>query len=721
MTREPRGQWALVAIAFVALTAVALAWHAIDRHPPEWDHANHLERAVQCARDLGAGDVAAVIARSAFYPPIVPCLAGVLSRVMPSDLAAAHAVMLAFLGMGMAMIYLIGRERIDGATGVLAAVIFGTAPFVVFNALRFQLDLPLAATVALAIWLTLRSDGLTRRGWSVALGIVVGLGMLIKPPFPIYVLPVVLWALAHGRGRPRAGNVVLAALAVIAVSLAWYGPRLMGLPAQIANRSFKQAAESGHPDPLSWSALAIYPVTLPMFFGALASLLLAVGLIVAVRRRAWLELGAVLVPFAVFLMIQNKNARYTLPILPMASIVAALAIQPLRGRARSLATVAILGVAVVQVSATAFAVPSRMGIPGTRLAAAIPAPPDPADWHHAEIFAAIERHAGGRDVPATVSIIPNHPHFSTSNFRYYAQRDGRPLRVVRAWDEIPVGVDYMVLKTGDVGPPWTESKSRRAMARLSDDSDFARGFPIIAELPLPDRSVATVRARDLGSGVDAAPAVVAAALKRVVERSLGEVARDVEGLDIRIEHDASIGKGQVRRLEILASRATVGELKKADAARLTVDDLHVVIDELIVNPWTVMRGGRFEPLDAKRVHLARASIRADNLRSFLGELKGLARATVRLEPDALHFAMKLPGPDVDGRVRVLPAAGRPFALEPADVRVGGVPVPTLLIGWVFRNLDPSARLGDRLPIAVEFGAVRVTPEAIYIVDTTGRP
>jgi hypothetical protein len=49
---------------------------------------------------------------------------------------------------------------------------------------------------------------------------------------------------------------------------------------------------------------------------------------------------------------------------------------------------------------------------------------------------------------------------------------------------------------------------------------------------------------------------------------------------------------------------------------------------------------------------------------------------------------------------------------------------------VFRNLDPSARLGDRLPVAVEFGAVRVTPEAIYIggaparvvsPSTTGRP
>src|SRR5207245_4438272 len=75
--RELR-DWALVTLLFAVLATVTFAWQAIDRHPPEWDHANHLERAVLCARDLAAGDLGAVIARSSFYPPLVPCLAGVL-------------------------------------------------------------------------------------------------------------------------------------------------------------------------------------------------------------------------------------------------------------------------------------------------------------------------------------------------------------------------------------------------------------------------------------------------------------------------------------------------------------------------------------------------------------------------------------------------------------------------------------------------------------------
>jgi len=38
------------------------------------------------------------------------------------------------------------------------------------------------------------------------------------------------------------------------------------------------------------------------------------------------------------------------------------------------------------------------------------------------------------------------------------------------------------------------------------------------------------------------------------------------------------------------------------------------------------------------------------------------------------------------------------------------------VSWVFRSFDPSARLGDRLPVPVELAGVRVTADAIHIAD-----
>ena len=713
-TRGSRGEWSLVAVAFVVLAAVASVWLAIDRHPPEWDHANHLERAVLCQRDLAAGRVQAVLDRSAFYPPLVPCMAGVLAQLVPSDRVAAHLVMLAFLALGMASVFAVGRARQGPAVGVLAAVIFGSAPFVVFNTVRFQLDLPLASLVALGFWLALRTDGFGHRGWAITLGVVIGFGLLVKPPFPLYVLPALAWAMVRGRTGRTLTNVVLAAAAALAVSLAWYGPRLLGLPAQIGARSFRQAAESGHPDPLSLTALAIYPLTLPTFFGAAAAVAMVIGLVLAWRRRCWLELAGVLVPFTAFLLIQNKNARYTLPILPLASIVAALALDALPARARTLATGVTLLVTIAQVSGTAFAVPAHFGVPGTPVMAAIPSPPRPASWRHSEILDAIARHAGGPTVPATVSVVPNHPWFSTSNFRYYAVRDGRPFHVVRAWDDVPIGVHYMVLKTGDQGPPWTEAKSRRVMTRLHDDADLARVYPVIAEVPLPDGSRASVRGRELGAGVDVAPSVLAARLADAVGRGLGDIARDVVGLSVRVDHDPAIVRGEVRRLEIVAAEATLGDLRRPRSGVLRVRDVRVIIDGLLVNPWGLTTAARFEPLDARRITLARATIGAADLTALLSEMKGFARTAVRLEPDALRFHVELPGPDVSGRVRVVPAPGRPFVLDPSHVRLGGVSVPTPLVAWVFRSFDPSARLAERLPVPFEIASVRITPDAIRI-------
>jgi 4-amino-4-deoxy-L-arabinose transferase-like glycosyltransferase len=253
-------EWAIVGGVYLALVLIVAVWLAIDRRPPEWDHANHLERVVHCAQDLARGDVRTIIERSSFYPPVVPCAAVLVYRLAPSDAAAAQSVILVFLGLGMAAVYLLGRHVAGGTEGVVAAVVFGCAPFVVFSAQRFQLDLPLAAVVALALVVILCTDGFTRLGWSLVAGLVFAVGMLTKPPFAAYVIVPILLVAALSRRRVLAA--VYAALAILvgaAVSVPWYGPRLFGFVPQITARSFKQAAESGHPDPLTATALLYYP------------------------------------------------------------------------------------------------------------------------------------------------------------------------------------------------------------------------------------------------------------------------------------------------------------------------------------------------------------------------------------------------------------------------------------------------------------------------------
>jgi hypothetical protein len=701
-----------VGAAFAALVAVAAVWLAWDRRPPEWDHANHLERVVVCAEDLARGDVRAILARSTFYPPHVPCAAAVLYRVWPTDAAAAQVVVLAFLGLGMAAVYALGRRLSGGTEGVVAALVFGSAPFVVFSSLRFQLDLPLAAMVALAILLLLRTDGFERRGAAVAFGVAFGLGLLTKPPFVAYVLPALALVLARVRARRALGNAALAGLVGLALALPWYGPRLFGIAPDIAARSFRQAAESGHPDPLTATALSFYPRWFVPQFGLVAAGLLVLGLVRAWRRRQWLLLASALLPLLLFIAIQNKNLRYTLPLLPLAAVLAGTGYGGLRGRWRPLALWALLVAAAVQMGATAFATPPGLTLPGLGVPLVLESPPSRDDWRHREILARLARESRGAGL--TVSVVPNDNFFSVSNFRYYAARDGLALRWTRAWDGEPVGVDYMVLKSGAQGPSWTAEKPRRVAERLAADPYLARAFPVIAEWALPDGSTATLRARRLEPELASAPGRLGRAAEEAVRRRLAEVARDVTGLEVRVVHDDAIRRGRLARIEVAAAAATVGELWRRNAALLRVHDLRIVFEDVLVNPWSLDAEGRLDPLAAGRVRLIGATFLAPDLAAFFRDLKDLRRASIELERGTLAFVFRQPGPDVAGRVRILPSQGRPFELAFEEVRLGGVPVPGALVDWVVRGYDPSLRLASRLPVPVEIGRVDIAPDAVRI-------
>src|ERR671937_1390246 len=415
-------------------------------------------------------------------------------------------------------------------------------------------------------------------------------------------------------------------------------------------------------------------------------------------RRHGFVVVAFAVPFVLFMLLRNKDLRYTLPLLPLAAVLGGMAVTALGPQLRRAALGVLVLVGVVQISAVAWAVPPSRTLPWLGVPWVLTSPPVRADWRQRDFLRMIVHDRAGR--PATVSVVPNDNYFSVSNFRYYAVRDQLPLHLTRPWDGEPLGIDYMILKSGDQGPDFTEAKSRRVIDRLAADGALARVYPVIADVPLPDGSTGTLRARRIGDGVAAPPETLARALEAAMRARVREVARDLDALDIGLVYDAEIARGRVRRVEVSARGAAVGELRAREAPTLRVHDLKVVIDDVLVNPYA-LETGRVQLLDVGRFRLERMELAAADVQAFVGSFKAFRGSRVHLGPGWIDVVVEQPGPDLTARVRVVPAAGRPFGLSVDRARVRWLPLPRLLVDWVARNYDPTGQIAARLALPVE--------------------
>src|SRR5262249_1835021 len=156
---------------------------------------------------------------------------------------------------------------------------------------------------------------------------------------------------------------------------------------------------------------------------------------------------ALLIPFVALELVQNKNLRYSLPLLPLLAVLAGLGFAALPRRGRLGVTVIAIIVGAMQLGGTLAGGPAT-SIPGLGVPFVLASPPRAQDWRQREILEVIARDraaTGAAAVPPRISVVPNHAYFSVSNFRYYALRDDRPMAFSRAWDEEPLGVDYMIL------------------------------------------------------------------------------------------------------------------------------------------------------------------------------------------------------------------------------------------------------------------------------------
>lgn len=217
----PAPAWGAIGVTtlFIGITCW---WLAQDRSIPIFDAGLHLNLALNVQKELAAGNLGTALTLSVPYPPfayLIGSLGITIGGVgVAPPILAENLVFVTLLALGC---YKVGRLAFSPLAGLLAVVFALGSPLIAAQFHVFMTDAPETAMVAVSVWLVIASEGFTKLRTCAVAGVAVGLGMLTKEPFPIFVLGVGLVTLWRGGRRAWPGVAVFAAIA-LTLALPWY-------------------------------------------------------------------------------------------------------------------------------------------------------------------------------------------------------------------------------------------------------------------------------------------------------------------------------------------------------------------------------------------------------------------------------------------------------------------------------------------------------------------
>ena len=359
------------------------------------------------------------------------------------------------------------------------------------------IDYWLTALVALALWLLLETDGFQNRRMTLLFGVVSGIGMLTKWTFAAFLVPPALLFL-----RRRWRKALLSVAVAIPIASYWYLSRASALVGFFQINTAGGLTE-GDPSRLSWQAvvwylraLGGYQLFLPLFVAFLIGL---IWLYVNFDPK-WTPLVLCLVGAWLCLMtFQNKDPRYTVPLLPVVALITAGWISSRRAW-----IVPLLALLLFQHHLVSFGIrtlPEKVIIVrGVKQPLAYDwnlytqtyfdlwGPPLWQDWKIAYVLDRVG--APNQQDPVRVGMIPDIPRFDSAAFEFYilARQDRVVVRRLNDLDTADIqNNDYILLSEGAQGyPGLIPSEADRITGYVLDHPE---AFEVIEWFPLPNGEI----------------------------------------------------------------------------------------------------------------------------------------------------------------------------------------------------------------------------------------
>ena len=422
-------------------------WLQQDNTPVSWDPASHLATSLYYL-DLVCHPTVNLLKRVVLHtvwPPFVAI--SLLPFYLFFGQSADKAIFyqnLIYIPILLTSTCLIVR-RINQKCGIfLPVVLLLTYPQIYKITNKYLLDMPLTAIVAMCVYGLMCTENFTRKNKSVLLGVMLGIGMLIKVQFIIFLMGplsvVIFYSLKDGYNNgtlnKRSSNIIITILFAMMTAAFWYLPNLKKVFIVSAFSATKDGLVRGCPDPFSVQAALYYVFTLIneqiSFTYAVLFLIGLVLYLMKITRDKAIIISWIVVPYVILsFFVSHKEARFILPSLPAFVLITSIGLSRLPKKYFSLIVIPAIAIVVMQLLTTNFGVgfihrDYRISLPASHELILFSSSnpyhlPDSKDWRLERVLSAIDHDIQIHDESKSkIIVFANHCIYNQATLMYYS-------------------------------------------------------------------------------------------------------------------------------------------------------------------------------------------------------------------------------------------------------------------------------------------------------------
>lgn len=513
---------------------VNLIWFKIDEAPPMWDQSHYLEISEVLYHTLTQEGVIAFI--KAFTgvlqtkAPLITVLPIPLYAMFGENYTSALYINVIFVILGSYYFYKLGTLISREKEALGSVFILNTFPLIFAMSREFLVEYGLMTLVIIWMYYFVKSNYFENEKYNYTLGIVFGLGMLMKITFLLYIFFPTVFVLIKKVTEPKKyqapflKNIFVVLLVGAVVSGTWYFNNLKTI--------VRFAIMAGYGDMAkNWSIGDVYSIKtmlkywfllvntgISAYYFVLLVFLLPLTVLFFIRNKSFFNIDKLhffslliwfFFPFIIFTFAVNKDYRYIAPFVPPLALMISIALiqLPVKKYGTFLLCMLLL-FPTFSYFHTSFSSKS-VNVRWKQLtfldnALSYAHPPVKEQWPNEKLVKFIYQDAVRiTNNNALTTVLFNHCCMNFITLNYYSKKNNYGISFKPNdpsagdnIDEITARIQkessYIITKSDNLGPDLTNTKNVQVIPLLNKG---LLNFKPVATIPLPDHTFLTIYKR----------------------------------------------------------------------------------------------------------------------------------------------------------------------------------------------------------------------------------